>query len=99
MSTPGAILNTVRRIDDNQTILKRKESGFKVEIKDGRNWWEGNAYKSLESSFIEIEKETSKIYNGINNLKSELKRLSSDVQRAEEEKRRKKMEMQKNGKD
>ena len=98
MSTQEAVQSTIKRINDVESDLKKRQNMLKREIEESKTWWKGQAVNSMESSFLEIEKNLNRTYSSINSLKSQLRSLSSDIRRADDERRRK-LELEKKRKE
>ncbi len=92
MYTPGDIQNAAGRIYNERAELRGRENGFKGELGSISGWWQGGACKSFVQGCTEMGYETGRIYSDINELELGLKRLAREVQRADEERRRREAE-------
>ncbi|AUG56176.1 hypothetical protein [Acetivibrio saccincola] len=89
MSTQNAVQSTIRRVNEVESDLKKKQNMLKGAVEESKTWWKGEAVKSVDASLSEIEKITNRTYSNINSLKSQLRSLASDIKHADDERRRK----------
>ena len=89
MSTPAYIKNIARKINDIECDLNNSERKFRQEMENIDRWWSGDAGKSMAKSYLDSKREYNNLYSAIDNLESELRRLASEVDQADDERRRK----------
>lgn len=87
MYTLNDIQNIVRKIHNEEIEVRNSGNGLKNQLGDMSYWWKGDACESFEQGCLELGYEINKLYLDINDLEFGLRKLESQVQRADDEKR------------
>jgi len=82
------IERAARRVNDAAYQLRKRHETFSREIHGLDSWWQGEASKVFKAEYQEISFEINRILNLMSDLENRLRRLSYEVKRAEEERRR-----------
>lgn len=94
MHTLSEIKNTARRIYNEGYDLRIYENTFRRQIEEVPLWWCGYAAKSFAQGYREVEYAIKRLYTGLNDLENGLHRLASEVQRADDERRQRRIEVE-----
>ena len=93
MTTPSEIRNKAKNLNsDNQEINLGKDR-CKEYANNSQLWWKGDAGKAFRSQYNDIHNEIKVLINKIRNLETRTVSLSSNVQRAENERQSKLREL------
>lgn len=94
MASCAEIRRTSRRVSDSLYNLQRKREYFTREVNSLSAWWKGEGSKVFKEEYQDINFLMNRIFNMFDDLEDRLRRLSLEVQRAEEERRRKAQEQE-----
>lgn len=50
MSTQNAVQSTIRRVNEVESDLKKKQNMLKGAVEESKTWWKGEAVKSVDAS-------------------------------------------------
>jgi|LSQX01.1.fsa_nt_gb WXG100 family type VII secretion target len=82
------IEKTAKTVYDARNELRSLKKSFTNELNLTENWWQGEAQKTFNNEFRDIDSQITALFRHMQNLESQLKRLSSEVRRADEARRR-----------
>ena len=94
MYTPSEINAMAKKINMMENDIKSNESKFNGEVGASRQWWNGKASEAFADEYKEIQQGIKTLYSGINNLEKGLRKLATNVQQADEERRREKLRLE-----
>lgn len=93
MSSRREIESVARRVNETTNELKRRRASLSREVSNIHSWWAGKASTVFQEEYQEINLEMSKTFQLLADLEERLRYLGREVQRAEDERRRKREEM------
>jgi uncharacterized protein YukE len=88
MYTPSDIRRTARKINDTERDLRSSENNFIREIININRWWSGKASDSFVRGCNKVGSEINLLYSAICDLETGLRKLASEVERADDERKR-----------
>ena len=94
MYTPSDINSVAKKINSMENDIKSSEGKFSAEVGASGQWWMGEASKAFMNEYNEIRQDMKTLFLGINSLEQGLRKLASNVQQADDERRREKLRLE-----
>ncbi|MBS5914416.1 MAG: WXG100 family type VII secretion target [Paenibacillus macerans] len=92
MISPGEISSAARKVHTEAMDLKNAERRFSSTLGGIDTWWKGQAGKAFAEDYNQLAKRAmERLYSEMENMKSGLDRLASEVRSADEQRRRKEL--------
>ncbi|RRJ63453.1 WXG100 family type VII secretion target [Paenibacillus oralis] len=92
MVSPGDISSAARKVHNEAMDLKNTERVFSRMLGGIDTWWKGQAGKAFAQDYNQQAKRAmERLYGEMENMKSGLDRLASEVRSADEQRRRKEL--------
>lgn len=88
MSFTNDISSSIGKISQIENDMKNEEKKITSEVQASKNWWTGRASEAFSNRYKEDESQIIKVHSNIGDLKSALKRLITEVDSADAERRR-----------
>ena len=88
MPTPSEIKSKAKKINEANSDLSKGKDRCQGYVYNSTSWWQSEAGKALRSQYSEIQVDVMKMLSKISNLENCTTRLASNVQRADDERRK-----------
>ncbi len=93
MPTPSEVQRKAIRVNSVYDELCRGKDRCQGYAYNSSDWWQSEAGKALRSQYSEIQADITRLISKLGTVVSSIKRLSTNIQNADDERRRKAEEL------